>query len=257
MISYIKYLTGPEWALSAFYIFPIILITWYSGMVAGILISFMSAISWFTADLMMLKYFSSPIIPYLNEMLRLVVFWVIVLIIFKLKTALESQKEIAGTDPLTLVLNRRSFYTLADLELNCARRYKTPTSFLYLDIDNFKKINDLFGHHFGDKLLCSVAKSMKKNIRAIDVVVRFGGDEFGVLLTKTDSESSVQVVEKLKEKLLELMRNNGWPVTFSIGVVTYLNPPEKIDEMIDAADAQMYAAKQKGKNRVRHTIITD
>jgi diguanylate cyclase (GGDEF)-like protein len=126
-----------------------------------------------------------------------------------------------------------------------------------MDIDNFKMVNDHFGHHIGDELLCSVAQSMKKNIRAIDVIVRFGGDEFGVLLANTSAGSASQVVEKLNDILLELVQNKGWPVTFSIGVATFPNPPDKIDVIIDAADAQLYVAKQKGKNRIQHTIITE
>lgn len=257
VISFIKYQTGPEWAMSAFYIFPIILVAWNAGIAAGILISLFSAIAWLFADLMMLDYFSNPIIPFLNETFRLVVFLVIVFIVFKLKTALENQQKLAGTDPLTAVLNRRAFYDLAGLELNNARRYQTPTSFLYLDVDDFKGINDHFGHHIGDKLLCSVAKELESNTRAIDVIVRFGGDEFGILFANTGADSAAQVVEKLKDALSDLVRDNGWPVTFSIGLATFINPPEKIDEMIDAADAQMYYAKQKGKNQTRHTIIVE
>jgi diguanylate cyclase (GGDEF)-like protein len=256
MISYIKYLTGPEWAMSAFYILPIILVTWNVGIGSGILLSIVSAISWLVADVMALDSFSNPVIPYINETFRLAVFLVIAYIIFKLKTALENQQGLAGTDPLTSVLNRRAFYPLAELELNTARRYRTPTSFVYLDIDDFKKINDHFGHRTGDTLLCSVAQSIKTHIRAIDLIVRFGGDEFGVLLSKTGSDSACQVVAKLRQGLLELVRSNGWPVTFSIGIATFPEPPEKTDEMIDAADAQMYIAKQEGKNRVRHKIIT-
>ena len=255
MISFVKYLTGPEWAMSALYIIPIILVTWNAGIGAGISLSFVSAASWLLADLMTLDYFSNPVIPYVNETLRLAVFLVIVIIIFKLKAAIENQKELAGTDPLTQVLNRRAFYNLVELELNGARRYKTPTSFLYLDIDNFKAINDHLGHHMGDKLLYSVAKSIKNNVRAIDVIVRFGGDEFGVLLTNTDAEASIQVSAKLNQKLLELVRENGWSVTFSIGVVTYADPPDNINQMIELADAQMYIAKQKGKNRIQHQLI--
>ncbi len=243
--------------MSAFYIFPIILVTWNVGIGTGILLSFVSAISWLKADLMALDFFSNPKTPYINEIFRLVVFLVIAFIIFKLKIALENQQGLARTDPLTSVLNRRAFYPLADLELNNARRYKTPTSFVYLDIDDFKKINDHFGHHTGDTLLCSVAKSIKTNIRAIDIIVRFGGDEFGVLLSKTDADSACQIVEKLKQRLLELVRINGWPVTFSIGIATYLKPPERTNEMIDAADAQMYIAKQEGKNTIRHKIFIE
>jgi diguanylate cyclase (GGDEF)-like protein len=256
-IGVIRYFTGPEWALSAFYLFPIILVTWKAGIWAGVFISFTSAISWLVADLMMGNVFSNAVIPYLNETFRLLVFLVITFIIHKLRTALENQKELAGTDPLTSVPNRRAFYDLANLELNKARRYQTPISFLYLDIDNFKVINDNLGHPIGDQLLRSVANTMEKNIRAIDLIVRFGGDEFGVLLAETGAESATRVVGKLKKKLIELAGDNGWPVTFSIGVATFISPPDSIDEMIDAADAQLYFAKQNGKNRTRYKIIAE
>jgi len=256
-IGVIRYLTGPEWALSAFYLFPIILVTWKAGIGAGIFISFTSAISWLVADLMMGNVFSHAVIPYLNEAFRLFVFMVITCIIHKLRIALESQKELAGTDPLTSVANRRAFYDLANLELNKSLRYQTPISFLYLDIDNFKKVNDNFGHPTGDQLLRSVANTIENNIRAIDLIVRFGGDEFGILLAETDAESATQVVEKLKKKLLELVLDNGWPVTFSTGVATFISPPSTIDEMIDTADAQMYFAKQNGKNRTRYKVIAE
>jgi len=94
-------------------------------------------------------------------------------------------------------------------------------------------------------------------MRAIDVIVRFGGDEFGVLLTETDAEASLQVSQKLVEKLLGLVQRNGWQVTFSIGVASFLYPPDNISEMIEMADAQMYIAKQKGKNRIQQKTITD
>jgi diguanylate cyclase (GGDEF)-like protein len=206
---------------------------------------------------MMVNVFSNAIIPYLNETFRLLIFMVITFIIHKLRSALENQKELARTDPLTSVANRRAFYDLANLEINKARRYQTPISFLYLDIDNFKKVNDNFGHQIGDKLLRSVANTIENNIRAIDLIVRFGGDEFGILLAETGAESATQVVGKLKKKLLELVWTNGWPVTFSIGVTTFTSPPGSIDEMIDAADAQMYFAKQNGKNRTQYKIIAE
>ena len=256
-IGAVRYLTGPEWALSAFYLFPIILVTWKAGIGAGILISFTSAISWLAADLMMGNVFSHAVIPYLNETFRLLVFLVITFIIHKLRTALENQKKLAGTDPLTSVANRRAFYDLANLEFKKARRYQTPISFLYLDIDNFKRINDHFGHPVGDQLLRSVANTIENNIRAIDLIVRFGGDEFGILLAETGAESATRVVGKLKNKLLELVRDNEWPVTFSIGVATFISPPGSIDEMIDAADTEMYFAKQNGKNRTRYKVVAE
>ncbi len=257
MIGVIRFLTGPELALSLFYLFPIALVTWNVGRGAGIIISITSALSWLMADLMMLNSFSNIMIPFLNETFRLIVFLIITYIIFELKNALEKQKELARTDPLTSVANRRAFFELANMELNKARRYRHPFSVVYIDIDNFKKVNDNLGHNVGDRLLCSVAKMIKQNIRVIDILARLGGDEFAILLSETGAEAASLVVRKLKNKLLSIMQGNGWPVTFSMGVVTFKIFPDSVDEMINVADSQMYAAKKKGKNRIHYKIVTD
>lgn len=257
LIGVVRYLTGPEFALSLFYLFPIILATWYAGKWVGVLLSLVSAVSWLMADLAMRHAFSSSLIPFLNESFRLVVFLFITFILLKLKNAVNTQKELARTDPLTLVHNRRAFNDLADLEITKARRSKKPTSVLYVDIDNFKKINDHFGHRIGDSLLCSVAKTIKTNIRAIDIMARLGGDEFCILLAETGSGAVALVARKLKEKLMGMMQNYNWPVTFSIGVVTFENPPDSVDQLITAADSQMYFAKSQGKNRIHYKVVTE
>jgi diguanylate cyclase (GGDEF)-like protein len=257
VIGVFRYLSGPELALSLFYLFPIAWATWHAGRWAGILMSLASTLSWLAADLLMLSSFSNALIPYLNETFRLIVFLIITHIIFGLKTALEKHRELAGTDPLTAVANRRVFHDLANMELNKARRYQTPISVLYLDIDDFKRINDHFGHHIGDTLLRAVAEAIKKNIRAVDVVARFGGDEFGILLAGTGAESAALVARKLKQKLQALIQDKGWPVTLSVGAVTFEILPGSVDEMINAADRQMYRAKKKGKNRIQYKIINE
>jgi len=256
-IGVFRYLSGPELALSLFYLFPIALATWHVGRWAGISMSIASTMSWLAADLLMLSSFSNALIPYLNETFRLIVFLIIAHTIFRLRTALEKHRELAGTDPLTSVANRRAFYDLANRELNKARRYQTPISVLYMDIDNFKQINDHFGHHIGDTLLRAVAKAIKKNIRAIDIVARLGGDEFGILLAGTGAESAALVARKLKKKLIEFIQNNGWSVTLSVGAVTFEILPDSVDEMINTADSQMYNAKKNGKNRIHYKIIDE
>jgi diguanylate cyclase (GGDEF)-like protein len=257
LVGVIRYLTGPEFALSLFYLFPIILVTWYVGKWTGILLSLVSAVSWLMADLAMRHAFSSSLIPFLNETFRLVVFLIITFILLKLKKAIDTHKALARTDSLTLVHNRRAFHDLADLEITKARRSKKPISVLYVDIDNFKQINDHFGHRTGDTLLCSVAKTIKTNIRAIDIMARLGGDEFCILLAETGSGAVALVARKLKEKLMGRMQNDNWPVTFSIGVVTFENPPVSVDQLITAADSQMYFAKSQGKNRIHYKVVAE
>jgi len=255
LIGVIRFFTGPEFALSLFYILPIGLATWYAGKWAGVIVSLASAVSWLIADLNMLPAFSSAFIPYLNEALRLTVFLIITLILTKLKRAMDAHKALGRTDPLTAIPNRRAFYDMAEMELNKARRYQKPLSVLYVDIDNFKKINDRLGHHIGDALLCSAAKMIKSNIRAVDIIGRLGGDEFVVLLAETGPESVARVARKLRDKLLHLVQSENWPVTFSIGAVTFENSPDSVEQLIIAADRQMYNAKINGKNRIHYKVI--
>lgn len=254
-IGVIRFLTGPEFALSLFYLLPIALATWYGGRWVGVVVSLVSAASWLIADLSMLPAFSSILIPFLNETFRLTVFLIITWILSKLKTTMDEHKALGRTDPLTAIPNRRAFYDLAEMELNKARRYQKPLSLLYVDIDNFKQINDRFGHHIGDSLLCSAAKMIKSNIRAIDIIGRFGGDEFVILLAETGPQSVALVARKIREKLLHLMQDKNWPVTFSIGAVTFETPPDSVEQLIIAADGQMYNAKMNGKNRIHYKVV--
>ena len=203
----------------------------------------------------MLNSFSKSLIPYVNESFRLIVFLIFTYISSGLKGSLDNHRQLARTDHLTGIYNRRAFFDLANLELNKASRYRTPLSVLYLDIDNFKQINDRYGHNVGDQLLRLVAKTIKDHVRAIDVTARFGGDEFAILLAETAAGPASMVARKLQVQLIELMQHNGWPVTFSTGIVTFEIIPASVDEMLEAVDAQMYLAKKQGKNRTRHKTV--
>ncbi|MDY6970117.1 MAG: diguanylate cyclase [Spirochaetota bacterium] len=169
----------------------------------------------------------------------------------ELTNAFNKLNEIARTDPLTGIPNRRTFIEKASLEIHRAQRYFHPFSIAYLDIDNFKNINDSFGHNTGDALICLVADTIKNNIREIDEIARLGGDEFVILLSQTDSKIAYSVVNKLKTILSEIMKENKWPVTFSIGIVTFIKPPISVDNAIAKADSIMYSAKQEGKDLIK------
>jgi diguanylate cyclase (GGDEF)-like protein len=251
IVGVIRYLTGPELAFSIFYIFPVILVTWKVGKWAGIFIATTSAASWLVADLMMLNAFSNSIIPFVNETLRLIVFLAITWVTYELKISLESQKTLARTDPLTGIVNRRAFLEMANIELRRALRFRHPLTLIYIDLDNFKNVNDRFGHSTGDVLLRSVANLINQNIREVDIFGRMGGDEFCIFLSETEQASAHTIATKLQNKLLDLVRKNCWPATFSIGVVTYSKTPISVEEMIKEADRQMYSAKEKGKNKIQ------
>jgi len=255
LIGAIRYLTGPELALSVIYLIPIFIVTIYVGRWAGIIISITSASSWLAADLMMLHTFSNPLIPYINETFRLTVFLVITFILSELSNTIERQKELAMIDPLTQIANRRAFIKLSRIEIKRARRFKHPLSVAYIDIDNFKYINDNFGHSVGDNLLSLVAETIKDTTRETDLTARLGGDEFVILMSDTEAESAYLVANKIQKKFLHLMQENEWPVTCSIGLVTFNCSPGSIDDLIKEADNTMYSAKQNGKNMIKHKIV--
>jgi diguanylate cyclase (GGDEF)-like protein len=254
-IGTIHYLAGPEMTLSLFYLLPIMLTAWYVGLWAGVAVAFCCAGFWLLADLTVIDAFRRPIIPIVNETFRLLVFLIIAWITATLHKALSKQKVLANIDPLTRISNRRAFFDLAERELKRARRFSYPLSVLYLDLDNFKNVNDDLGHHVGDELLCLVAQHIQRHIREIDIPARLGGDEFCVLLVDSTPIASHRVSQKLQLGISELMRSKNWPVTISIGAATYLSFPGCVSEMIAAADQLMYTAKKDRQLNIVHKII--
>lgn len=254
-IGWVRSKTGSEYALSIFYLFPVIFSAWYIGRRTGYSMAVISTISWLAADLSLLNEFSHSAVPFINETFRLIVFLFVAFLASEFKKSLDINKALARSDPLTGIANRRAFFEFAGIELNKARRFNYPVSIIYLDIDNFKLINDRYGHHVGDKLLKIVADTVSNNIRSIDMVARFGGDELGVLLPETDSQGTRILAGKIHQKLLSEMRHHGWESTFSIGAATFHNSNVKVYEMLNIADKLMYLAKKNGKNKIIFQVI--
>ena len=256
LIGFLDHITGEEISFSVFYLVPVSIVTWRTREVIGVLFCILSAIVWFYADIMSGHVYSHNIIPYWNAFVRLCFFVIVSVLFTKFKTSLMHEKELSRTDSLTGLLNMRSFYELADREVNRHRRYKRPFTVAYIDLDNFKTVNDNFGHAVGNTLLKFVAETFKKEIRAIDLVARVGGDEFVIFLGETGREAAQIVFNKLQDQLIDAFDRNKWPVTLSIGAVTYNTPPDKIDDMLRKADNLMYTAKNNGKNRVVYETVS-
>ena len=125
-----------------------------------------------------------------------------------------------------------------------------------MDVDNFKTVNDEFGHDAGDELLRAVAETLRRNMRTSDTVARLGGDEFAVLLPETDYEAARTVIEKARGRLLAEATNRNLPISFSFGAVTCAVAPQNASEIIKAADRLMYEGKQSGKNALNHVLLT-
>jgi diguanylate cyclase (GGDEF)-like protein len=155
--------------------------------------------------------------------------------------------QLATRDPLTDVANRRGFTVLAEQNLRFCRRKRIPMSLVFVDIDDFKVVNDRFGHAEGDRALAGFAARMSEVARDLDVVGRLGGDEFVLLLVDANAVQAERVVERLRRSLDAFERASGsdYGLVFSHGVVTF-DPDEDhtIDDMLTRSDEQMYRMKR-------------
>jgi diguanylate cyclase (GGDEF)-like protein len=255
LVGVTDYYTGREISFSIFYLMPILLVTWYASRILGIYFSMLSSLEWLVADQLTNPNYSHFTVPFWNMSVRLSFFLIIVFVVSRLKLALEREKKISRTDPLTGVSNARNLYEYAEREIERARRYGHLFTAVYLDLDNFKYINDHFGHLIGDQVLKTVASALLENIRTIDLIARLGGDEFVILLPEISNENAHKVFNRIQNILLELMTKNNWQVTCSIGMVTFTEPPSSVDTLIREADDLMYMAKRNGKNRIESRLI--
>lgn len=169
------------------------------------------------------------------------------------------QKELetlATTDPLTGLYNRRHFFHLAKHEIEQVCRFKRSIALVLIDLDDFKQINDTFGHPAGDSVLSRIANIFRESTRTVDIVCRYGGEEFAILMPETDSAKSEMIIQRARNALKEeVLMNNLTPlvVTFSAGIASFneneTHVPEDLEILIKRADKSLYAAKHAGKNR--------
>lgn len=243
-----NYLTGPEIILSVFYLVPVSIPAWYSGRRPAYVVAVMAIIVWFMADYFSFHEYSHSVIPYWNAAMRFLVILVVVLLLLKVKDLLKIEQTLARVDSLTGLANGRGFQEIARLELIRSSRHARSFTVAYIDLDNFKKVNDTYGHNTGDALLREVADVMKSSLREIDQVARLGGDEFIILLPEAGVDAAKMTIAKVQSNLQKRMEERKWPVTASMGVITFEAPPASINEMIKMVDNLMYTVKNSGKN---------
>lgn len=250
MIAYADHVLGYEFGFSIFYLLPIIIATRNLGRNTGLLISVICAALWSAMDNWHGANVSSQLVFIWNACIRFTLFIITVMIF----DGWEKEKENARTDALTQVANRLAFEEFGNIEIRRCRRYGHPFSIIYLDVDNFKIINDRFGHRAGDRLLSLLAESLRAHFRETDLVARLGGDEFSIILVETNAEGAHAALNRVCEQLEKIPRV-GSIVTLSIGLLTYLKPPESFDDAVKKADELMYLAKNKGKNCIQSAIV--
>ena len=257
LLGWIDYLTG-DYSLIVFYLIPVSLVAWFVNRPSGMLFCLLALATRFVANEAQTDFaFQSTALHYWNECIELLFLLIMSLLFSALRKILDSEKTLANCDPLTGALNRRAFFDIAEYELNRSQRYEHAITIAYIDLDNFKGINDRLGHAVGDNLLITVTRTIAANIRSTDILSRVGGDEFVILLPETPADAAAAFLEKIQYQLDQAMSDKSWPVTFSIGAVSYPKAPPGVEEVIKKADMLMYEVKRSGKNRLLHIEATE
>ncbi len=254
VVGVVDFLIGHEISFSVFYVIPISFVTWFTHRQFGLVAAFASAIAWLLADISAGHVYSHALIPIWNTIIRFSFFVIITLLLSELRAAMQREGRMARTDYLTGAVNGRFFYELAQMEMDRIQRYHHQFTLAYIDLDNFKTVNDKFGHTVGDEVLRTVVNSFRENMRRTDVVARLGGDEFALLFPETNQNSARMVLAKIQECLSAEMRQHDWPITCSIGGLTCSVAPRTTDELMKMADALMYQVKRGGKNAVQYSM---
>jgi diguanylate cyclase (GGDEF)-like protein len=241
--------TPPELRLGILYVIPVLLVARQDGIGWGVAFALATSLLRFRVGIEQLPPDTSLAFRVVTEVAYLVVVGVAITGLSQLRRTQEQLELLATRDSLTNVLNARAFAAELAQELGRNRRYGRPLALIYLDLDDFKKVNDAHGHATGDAVLRLVADAMRSAVRQADLVGRLGGDEFGVLMPETDGAVAHAAAARLVTGIRTVFR--GTPsVTASIGVVAVAGTEAGSDELLRKADQAMYEAKRAGKDRV-------
>jgi diguanylate cyclase (GGDEF)-like protein len=255
LVGAVDYVTGYEVSTSLFYLGPVAVAAWYAGRWPGVLIALTSCVSWYVADVAAGHQYFYPAIPIWNALVRFGFFVIASLLLTALRESLLAQRQLAQIDDLTGLYGRRVFTDRLEHDLALAQRRRSAITLAYVDLDNFKALNDGHGHAEGDRVLRATGGVLKSSLRQADTAARIGGDEFALLLPDTDGEGAQQVIGKIARELREALAASPFAVIFSIGVVTFSEPRLSAAEAVAAADALMYAVKRKGKGGVAFEVV--
>jgi diguanylate cyclase (GGDEF)-like protein len=256
LIALLDAATQSRLSFSLFYLIPAAACAWWGGFAPAVLLSLAGAGAWNVVDFLE-DPTVSPTARLWNGLVRFCFLVLASNFVSKLRAGVQRERQLARTDPLTGAANGRTFYETAQAEVSRAGRTLRPLTLAYFDLDNFKPLNDQLGHSAGDAALRFVVETTQLQLRNSDLLARLGGDEFALLLPETTAEGATDVLARLQERLAREMVHKGWPVTVSIGAVTFLRPPPDVDLMIRRVDALMYAAKRKGRARIEHAVVHD
>jgi diguanylate cyclase (GGDEF)-like protein len=249
-IALLDWCTPIELSLAVFHVLPVFLAAWLLGRSAGLALATAAAISWFLADTLHPEARTALQLLAGDLATKVLFFVVISELVCALRVARDLVHEEARTDPLTGLLNRRAFYERADKEIGRARRSGAPLVLAYIDVDDFKSVNDRFGHETGDRVLVALGRALSQCVRDTDVVARLGGDEFAVLFPDTDAVGAAAIAVQLEGAVAGELGALEMTLGFSLGLAPWSASFRGLDDLLRSADSGMYRVKagRKGED---------
>ena len=263
LVGLLDYVTGPWLSFALLYVTPVLAAAWWLGRGPALLAGLTAGLAWFEAEAWGHRGEPTRVLMW-NSMSRLVMLLAMAAMVVRIREdrrrlrevnaqlaeMLTGAEKLARTDPLTTLPNRRAFLERVGDELHRVRRNGAPICLAYLDIDNFKQLNDQRGHLEGDEFLRHLAAAIKDTVRETDVAARLGGDEFAVLFI----DARRMAIEPLAHRLLARIRALGdrYPgldLGASVGMAWFDVPPDSAELLLQRADRAMYEAKLAGKHR--------
>jgi diguanylate cyclase (GGDEF)-like protein len=248
-VYWVNLQTPREVRLGILYIIPVLLVAWQEGLGWGLGFAGATSLLRFVIGIDQMPIDTPLMARLANELAYLAVLGVAIAGLSQLRRTQAQLQLLATHDSLTNVLNARAFSNELSQELARNRRYGRPLALFYLDLDDFKAVNDAHGHATGDAVLRLVADATRGTVRQADIVGRLGGDEFAVLMPETEGTVAHAAATRLVNNVRTVFR--GTPsVTASIGVLAVTGTEAGTDELLRKADQAMYQAKRAGKDRV-------
>ena len=250
VIGYIDYSTGEDVRVYALYYIPISFAAWRFGQWGSGVAAVLSTLAWIFSNAEAGVRFDTPVLWAVNTTMQAVSFGLVGWLIAAVREREAHEAERAATDALTQQLNRRAFEDRGARLVDRCRRTGKPVTIAFVDLDDFKLVNDRAGHAEGDRVLAEVAAVIQAAVRPTDLTARYGGDEFVLVLPELGLADATAVLERVRTSLETAMRAAPSPVTATIGAAVFSTPAATLSAMVQAADGAMYAAKRAGKNRV-------
>jgi diguanylate cyclase (GGDEF)-like protein len=250
LVAFVDYLTGSGLSLSLFYLLPIGLLILTVNFTSALVGACLAAGLCLLTDYLDSAHGPNSYKIYWAATSRFAFFTIFILLAKKLRESYAKLDYLAMTDALTNLRNSRGFYEIGVYEFVRHKRARKPLALAYIDVDNFKEVNDTLGHAEGDHVLKSIAQLLASG-RSTDIPGRMGGDEFVILLPETNAAGAKKIMQEMLSKLNDLALQHQWPISFSVGLVTVSKVEGALDVLVNAADKAMYEIKNSTKNGIR------